>query len=1468
MHCRFCGSEVTDAADACPSCGTLFPALAVDAFEGADLDRTPESPNGLPGDLAAAAPTAQRPAGESATEIGGGPPEIEASRFLPGSVLAERYRIVSLLGKGAMGEVYRADDLKLAMPVALKFLPEAQEHDQGRMARFLGEVKIARQVTHPNVCRVFDVGEVDGHPFLSMEYIDGEDLASLLRRIGRLPGAKAAELGREMAGGLAAVHREGILHRDLKPANLMIDGRGRARITDFGIAGLAESIHGAEVSVGTPAYMSPEQFAGEEVSVRSDLYALGLVLYELFTGQRAFDGSSLEVLAQRRQAAPAPPTSVVEGLDPAVERVILRCLERNPRDRPSSAEAVAAALAEGESGAVLKALVASELLGREHWGGSAAELARRHGRIVRRLLDEHGGRETAGAHGGLAVFERPIAAVSYALAYHRAVAEWSGEEGREITARVGIHLGEIVLPEDAATDGETSEVEGAARTTVVRLAALAVGRQTLLTRGAFDLARQSAAADDTGLRRAAPDGNLRWLAHGAYTTEGLTESREIFEVGVEGAAPLVAPAESGTVRRVAGQETILGWRPAPGLALPQRPHWVVERKLGEGGFGEVWLAAHEKTHERRVFKFCYQARSLRALQREITVFRLLKEELGERDDITRVLDWNFERAPYFIESEYTAGGSLVEWGEEQGGLEQVPLATRLEILAQVADALAAAHSVGVLHKDVKPANVLITTDQDGHPRAKLTDFGVGLITDRERLAKAGITVLGMTVMMDETKSSEVGTRLYMAPEVVEGKAATVEADIYALGVMLYQLVTEDFSHALAPGWRRDVEDELLCDDIAVAVDGSPERRLGNARRLAERLRSLEGRREAREAERRGLEERERERREAEEAMAALERARKRRKLVLAAVAMLALFAAVMAFQARRIAHEAERAEREAEASRQVSDFLVELFEVSDPYAAGPQPARGDEITAREILDRGAEKIEKELDNQPEIQARLMHTIGVVYLSLNLFDAAAPLLEGALALRRQVYGDEQLEVAESLHVLAKLANAKSDYEGSEALYREALAMRRRLLGDEHVEVAETLYHMAVLLEDLGDLDGAELHLREALAMRRQLLGDEHTDVALSLVQIGSVLQEKGDYEAAEPPLREGLALQRRLLGDEHPTVAYCMFELAKVLWRKDDLEAAEPLIRDALEMQRRLMGNEHGEVLYGLHMLAVVLMKKGDYEGAEAAAREALALTRQLFDGASEQLASGLYQVGRALWYKGDYEGAASFHRKALDLRREILGDEHYDVATDLITLAIALDDKGDLEDAEPLYREALAMYRRLLGTEHPYVAHTQAYLGGLLRKKGDVEAAEALIGEALELHRRIYGEQSLSVAEDVLQLAEIMLLRGDLPAAESHVREALEVRRNSLPAGHWEIAHAESVLGAALSGLGRYGEAEALLLSAYPILRERRSERAPFTRDALERIVALYEAWGKPEKAAEYRALLPNLNRPQPEGAN
>ncbi len=336
MVCPSCGGELSAAHRFCQFCGA-----PVSSLSQAPTAEVCNEPAQIPVAAPAAIPApVGRLISSDSVPVGG---------FTPGMVLTGRYRIIGLIGRGGMGEVYRADDLKLGQPVALKFLPKALADDSVRRERLFAEVRIARQVSHPNITRVYDISEFEGRHFLTMEYIDGEDLASLLKRIGSLHGAKALDVARQLCAGLAAAHDKGVLHRDLKPANVMIDGRGRVRITDFGLAvASGEDVAEGDVS-GTPPYMAPEQFAGKGASIRSDIHALGLIFYEVFTGRRAFEAQTLaELRSKKETSSPIAPSEIARDIDPIVERVILRCIEKDPRQRPASAAQVAAALPGGD----------------------------------------------------------------------------------------------------------------------------------------------------------------------------------------------------------------------------------------------------------------------------------------------------------------------------------------------------------------------------------------------------------------------------------------------------------------------------------------------------------------------------------------------------------------------------------------------------------------------------------------------------------------------------------------------------------------------------------------------------------------------------------------------------------------------------------------------------------------------------------------------------------------------------------------------------------------------------------------------------------------------------------------------------------------------------------------------------------------------------------------------------------------
>ena len=441
--------------------------------------------------------------------------------------------------------------------------------------------------------------------------------------------------------------------------------------------------------------------------------------------------------------------------------------------------------------------------------------------------------------GYFATFSGVADAVRFALLFQHAMRreKWTDFA---LETRVGIHAGEV-----AATEilGKTNLL-GPAPDLTSRVMSLGRGGQILLTRGPFDEARPFVREHPPIEDETAPA--LSWLAHGPYRMKGRDEPMEIFEVGAQRLAPLLAPPDSEKAKRAIrpGEEETLGWRPAIGLEIPGRPGWHLTEKLGAGGFGEVWVGEHAKLHQCRAFKFCFDEERLRALKREVTLVRLLRSALGERDDIVHIHELKLDAPPFYLESDLAPHGNLLQWAKRQGGLDKIPLPQRIALVAHTATALAAAHSIGVLHKDIKPTNILIFDGPSGEPRPRLVDFGIGTLADPAVLGEFGVTSAGFTRL---TIQHSTGTPTYSPPEYLAGKPYTVQGDIYGLGVMLYQLVTADTERPLAPGWERDVPDRLLREDIAACVDGDPSRRLPSTADLATRLRSLDARRAEAEA---------------------------------------------------------------------------------------------------------------------------------------------------------------------------------------------------------------------------------------------------------------------------------------------------------------------------------------------------------------------------------------------------------------------------------------------------------------------------------------------------------------------------------------------------------------------------------------------------------------------------------------------
>jgi serine/threonine-protein kinase len=850
---------------------------------------------------------------------------------------------------------------------------------------------------------------------------------------------------------------------------------------------------------------------------------------------------------------------------------------------------------------VFRVLVMTQPVVGSHAEGAASSrslaMARdaRHLRAAREALARFGGLEAEGSERGLIwIFERPTDAIGFALAYHQAVASLARELGAGVAARVAVHQGELVTRQPSSEPGGGGAsplvVSGPPRLACERILALALPHQTLLTRGIFDLARQPTA------RGPLAELAVRWLAHGPYVVQGVDQPVELFEVGEHGAAPLMAPPDGEHGKRIvaAQDEATLGWRPAAGQPIPQRPNWSLRERVGQGGFGEVWLATHP-SGEARVFKFCFEAARLRALKREITLVRLLEGALGQRQDIARILDWDVNTAPYFIESEYTDGGDLVDWSDEQGGLSEVPLETRLVLVAEVADALAAAHSVGVLHKDIKPQNVLITRDREGRPHARLADFGVGMVLDRDSLSMEGLGGLGFTGTLANTAAENSGTLGYLAPELSEGRAASIQADIYALGVMLYQLVAGDFSRTLAPGWQRDIQDELLAQDIASMVDRAPERRPASAAEVAERLRTLKARHEERARA-------EQARRAADESARALERAQRRRKVAAGFAALtLVMLAVVSVFAWRaRQAQERERTAREhadlrrGQAEKLIDFMLVDLRGKLEPVG---KLAILDDVGKRALEYFAAVPPSELSDAELQSRAKALHQIGEVRVALgNLPEATEAFREAlglsqSLAARAPGNAERQFELGQSHFWVGYVLWQQRDLAGALVQLRAYLGVSEALVARDPrnrkwmLELAYAHSNIGTMTRELGDTAASQAALRASAGIMETLLAQEPGDDALRLelahvhAKLGELLASLGDLAGATEWLEKHRVAMQTLLNREPGNMerlrflGYAHNHLAKVLRQRGDLDGAMTHYRAELAIAERLRAND-------------------------------------------------------------------------------------------------------------------------------------------------------------------------------------------------------------------------------------------------------------------------------------------------------
>ena len=796
-------------------------------------------------------------------------------------------------------------------------------------------------------------------------------------------------------------------------------------------------------------------------------------------------------------------------------------------------------------------------------------------------LFETGIRETPGAEiikhtgdGYFAAFPTASDAVHFALMFQARmkIEQWSPEK---IETRLGIHIGEVVMMDMAGR----KDIVGLSADIAARLMSLAVGGQILLTDAAFNNARQYVNRTPEIL-----GGTLKWIAHGRYLFKGADDPMEVYEVGVENWFPLRQPADSEKVKRVVphDQESTLGWRPAVGLPVPGRPGWQLTRKLGEGGFGEVWLAEHEKLKECRVFKFCFDAERLRGLKREYMLFRLLREALGRRPDIAALYEVKLDEPPFFLESEYSAGGSLMEWADRNGGITALPLAARLELLAKVADALGAAHSVGVLHKDIKPSNILIHQATDGQLFPRLADFGIGALSDRSHLKGHHFTDLGVTDADDITSSKSLGTRMYSPPESMRDTPFTMRGDIYALGVMLYQFVVGDLMRPLGPGWERDIEDEIMRHDIAVVVEGDPERRIAAATEVAQLLRTQDERRQKLKTER--------------EAVANRQRRRRRRRMMtiggIAVILLLILGLIGGGIYAHNLTMQRNR-------TIAATKTLLDVIKEADPTNSqnGSPTAESLILDASKHLDatftddsdfsayvqlsfaealrnfgdpeavdhyQQALAIYQKLHGDRDPKTLLAESgLGAAYLRLNEYQKAAQTLKDTVDKQTAVLGADNRDTLQTALFYAAAIYQLQGPAAAEPLFKQTLHQRENAFGSDDKDTIQSVSVYAMIEHELGHLDIAVRLAREAMDWRVKNLGPTNYATLPSLLNYGSILIDLGRPKQAAPYIKTVLDRREQLLGKTKPDTLRTMSAYADALTAMGDYSQAEPLYVQAI-----------------------------------------------------------------------------------------------------------------------------------------------------------------------------------------------------------------------------------------------------------------------------------------------------------------
>lgn len=774
--------------------------------------------------------------------------------------------------------------------------------------------------------------------------------------------------------------------------------------------------------------------------------------------------------------------------------------------------------------------------------------------------------------------------------------------------------------------------------------------------------------------------------------------------------------------------------PATPAPLPGRPDWSLRQRLGHSG--DTWLAEQNSSGERRVFKLAQDAARLASLKREAVVYRLLAAHPDSGVNLVQLLDWNFHASPYFLELAYCPAGNLADWLARQPG--RLSVAQCLQLVVGLAEQLSALHALGVLHKDLKPDNILVVDEVPAQlPRLALADLGSGGVIDFERLRALGITRMGQTVAaLVGPGESSGGTPLYLAPEVIAGRPWTRQADLYALGVLLYQLLVGNLRRPLAPGWERDIDDPLLREDIAATCDQSPEHRLLDAQELAQRLLTLDERRRQRQATELAEAELQRQRR-------ALSRARLRRRWQGALVGVLLLGTAVsttLFLTTLRAQRQAESASATAQA---VSRFLDEsLLGGADPYRAGG----GRNVTIASVLDKAVRDFGS-LHREPALQLRLGRTLASAYHNLGLEPQAREIGLAALAAAAQggIAADDA-ELNQLRDQLAWIELNLARYAESRRLFEQVLA---------HSDTAATGYRARYGLARLRFEEG---YFAESAGAYRELLAGEApvgidewfvADVRWDLAETEF---ETHDWASAGAHLDAVQALYQREVEPGNVRLLWLNISIGYRLMMLEDYPAAERLLRETQALANTSLGPEHPVAMTALHHLAAIHNKRGQPAAALPMIDSVLAWRQRHYGEAHYITRMSMGRRGEALLLLGRSAEAGTLLRRAWTASVDALGTDHPHTLDLQRLLAESLLAEGALPAAEQAFRSVLALGPQRMPAHNNRLAWARYGLARTLRAGGERAESEALLAQAVADFRRNYaGRHSLQPVLEALR---------------------------------------------------------------------------------------------------------------------